>query len=100
MQIRYSDSLADQKKQCMEQLEKWSLIEESVMQQKFRAIWIKLGDSNTKYFTIVMKEKQQQKRILEVISLSGMKLHDLKAITEEFAAFYKSLMGLAATSLP
>ncbi|XP_016489569.1 uncharacterized protein LOC107809448 [Nicotiana tabacum] len=85
---------------CLEQLEKWSLIEESAMQQKSRATWIKFGDSNTKYFTVVMKEKQQQKQILEITSLTRMKLQDPRANKTEFADFYKSLMGSAATTLP
>lgn len=87
MQNNYSDSLADQEKVCLQQLEKWSLIEESAMQQKSRVTRIKLGDSNTKYFKIVMKEKQHQKQILEITSLVGMKLQYLKAIKIEFDKF-------------
>ncbi|XP_060184875.1 uncharacterized protein LOC132614435 [Lycium barbarum] len=46
----YSDALADAEKQLVQQLEKWSLIEERIFQQKSRAMWIGLGDFNTKYF--------------------------------------------------
>ncbi|KAK4734020.1 hypothetical protein R3W88_008281 [Solanum pinnatisectum] len=40
-------------KEILLNLEKWDLIEESVMKQKARVDWIKLGDSNTKYFSSV-----------------------------------------------
>ncbi|XP_019252707.1 PREDICTED: uncharacterized protein LOC109231502 [Nicotiana attenuata] len=71
MQTHYSDTLADQKKECLHQLEKWSLIEENALQKMSRATWIRLGDSNNKYFTAIMKEKQTQKQILEINSLTG-----------------------------
>ncbi|XP_075087746.1 uncharacterized protein LOC142169738 [Nicotiana tabacum] len=96
----YSDALTDQEKNYLTQLEKWSLIEESALQQKLRATWIKLGDSNTKYFSAVIKEKQQKKQITEIKSLLGVNLQDPEAIKEEFVSFYKSLMGTIASKLP
>nr|XP_016501411.1 PREDICTED: uncharacterized protein LOC107819774 [Nicotiana tabacum] len=77
----YSDVLADQEKNYLIQLEKWSLIEESALQQKSKVTWIKQGDSNTKYFSAVMKEKQQKKQITEIKSLLGLEL--CAPITEE-----------------
>ncbi|XP_075087887.1 uncharacterized protein LOC107829334 [Nicotiana tabacum] len=73
----YSDALVNQEKNYLIQLEKWSLIEESALQQKSRATWIKLGDSNTKFFSA-----------------------DPEAIKEEFVSFYKYLMETAASKLP
>lgn len=67
---QYTDALVDQEKICLQQLERWSLIEESILQQKSRVSWIKLGDSNSKYFSAVMKEKKQRKQILELNSLT------------------------------
>lgn len=46
-----------------------------------------------------MKEKQTQKQILEINSLTCAKLQEPKAIKAEFVDFYKSLMGTAASSL-
>lgn len=40
-------NLFDQEKDTIQQLEKWSLIEESVMRQKSRVKWVQLGDANT-----------------------------------------------------
>ncbi|XP_070043632.1 uncharacterized protein [Nicotiana tomentosiformis] len=55
-----TDALLDMEKKVLLNLKKWSLIEESVLQQKARAKWIQLGDSNSKYFTAVMKERTQK----------------------------------------
>ncbi|XP_060190613.1 uncharacterized protein LOC132619867 [Lycium barbarum] len=82
------------------QLEKWSLIEESVIKQKSRVQWMKLWDSNTKYFTAVVKEMAQRKHIHELTALSGTKLTEPKAIIHEVILFYKGLMGTAAHTLP
>nr|XP_033508779.1 uncharacterized protein LOC108943014 [Nicotiana tomentosiformis] len=81
-------------------LEKWSLIEESVLQQKAIAKWIQLGDSNSKYFTAMMKDRSQEKQIIKTTTLLGDKPTDLDAIKREIVDFYKSLMGTAATTLP
>lgn len=69
------------------------MIEESALQQKSRANWIKLGDLNNKYFSAVMKDKQQTKQMLEINSLQGMKLVNIGDIKKEILDFYKSLMG-------
>ncbi|XP_016505995.1 uncharacterized protein LOC107823801 [Nicotiana tabacum] len=44
MHNQYTDSLGDQERDCLQQLESWSLIEESILQPKARANWIQLGD--------------------------------------------------------
>ncbi|XP_059306326.1 uncharacterized protein LOC132057742 [Lycium ferocissimum] len=43
MAQNYDDQLADVEHVTLQQLEKWSLIEEKILQQKSRATWIKLG---------------------------------------------------------
>lgn len=76
------------------------MIEESALQQKARTCWIKLGDSNNKYFSAVMKEKQLTKQIVEINTLLGMKLVNMGDIKNEILDFYKSLMGPASAQLP
>ncbi|XP_019256484.1 PREDICTED: uncharacterized protein LOC109234895 [Nicotiana attenuata] len=70
----YLDKLANEEKQVLEYLEKWSLIEESILQQKARATWLRLGDANSKYFSAIMKEKRQRKVITELQDCFGNKL--------------------------
>ncbi|KAG5571298.1 hypothetical protein H5410_061064 [Solanum commersonii] len=53
---QYTDAIALEEKDLLIQLEKWSNIEQSIKQKKSRAMWIKLGDSKTKYFTAMKKE--------------------------------------------
>nr|XP_016443798.1 PREDICTED: uncharacterized protein LOC107769130 [Nicotiana tabacum] len=97
---QYNDYLLDQEKAVLHQLEKWPLIEESVLKKMSRAKWIKLGDSNTKYFSAILKERNQKKQIKELISLDGQNLNDVEKIKYEIMKFYKSLMGSAAQTLP
>lgn len=70
------------------------------MKQKSKAQWIKLGESNTKYFLAIVKDRTQRKNITELTSLAGDLLIDAKAIKEEIMSFYKGLIGSVAHSLP
>lgn len=47
--------LISKEKRILLALEKWSYIEERIWQQKSRAVWINLGDSNTKIFHFTLK---------------------------------------------
>ncbi|XP_059315534.1 uncharacterized protein LOC132066189 [Lycium ferocissimum] len=85
--IQYSDALANEEKQILQQLEKWTLIKESIIQQKSRVSWIKLGDSNTSYFFAVLKERKQRKQIKELEAIGGGKLIDAVDIKEEIILF-------------
>ncbi|KAH0776163.1 hypothetical protein KY290_007574 [Solanum tuberosum] len=77
---KYTDSMAQEEKELLIQLEKWTNIEESIHQQKSRAMWIKLGDSNNKYFTVMIKERRHKKQIVELNSLVGAKRVELAEI--------------------
>lgn len=50
-------------KELQLQLEKWSLIEESAIQQKSKVQWLKLGDANTAYFVAHMKNRVAQTQL-------------------------------------
>ncbi|XP_019231221.1 PREDICTED: uncharacterized protein LOC109212056 [Nicotiana attenuata] len=100
MQQHYTNNLLEQEKHTLQQLEKWSLIGESILKQKSRVKWITLGDANTKYFSAIMKERSHMKQILEITTMEGRKLTNPASIKEEFINFYKNLMGSSAKSLP
>lgn len=76
------------------------MLEEGALRQKAREKWIKLGDSNTRYFTTVIKKRNHRKRIQELHSLAGCRLTEPEAIKVKIADFYKSLMGTVDHSLP
>lgn len=94
-----TDQLINMEKKTLQQLEKWSLMEESILKQKSRYKWIKLGDSNTKYFSVVVKDKRQQNQVVELTALHGSRLTDSKEIEEEIIQFYQGLIGTGATLL-
>ena len=92
--------LIEGEKVCLASLEKLSTIEENIWLQKFRANWIQLGDSNTKFFHAYTKERKGQNHIKYLISADGNKIQNHHQIKEEVRDFYLQLMGSAATSLP
>ncbi|WMV28772.1 hypothetical protein MTR67_022157 [Solanum verrucosum] len=73
---------------------------ESILKQKSRVTWIKLGDSLSKYFSAVMKERTHKKLIGNIQALNGCKLQDPKAIQQEIISFYQSPMGASQNRLP
>ncbi|XP_075080401.1 uncharacterized protein LOC142165912 [Nicotiana tabacum] len=95
----YSRLLAKER-ELIQSLGKWSLIEESALQQKAKVRWIKLGESNNKYFSALTKERTQRKQITELISLTNRKLVEPEEIREEIVNFYKGLMGSTTYMLP
>ncbi|XP_070039763.1 uncharacterized protein [Nicotiana tomentosiformis] len=80
MSMQYTDTLDLEENNIICQLEKWSMIEESVMQKKARAMWIKLEDSNTNYFSVIMRDKKQKKQITEIDSPDGRRLVEASLI--------------------
>lgn len=96
----YTDTAAVLEKEQIQELEKWSSIEESILRQKARTKWIQLGDANNKYFSATIKERIQNKQIIEITSLQGSKLTRQQEIKEEIQSFYQGLIGIAAQSLP
>ncbi|XP_019262563.1 PREDICTED: uncharacterized protein LOC109240391 [Nicotiana attenuata] len=73
MQLRDNTDLLAGERKLLQELEKWSLMEECALQQKAKATWIKLGDSNNKYFSALIKERTQRKQITELTSLDNRK---------------------------
>ena len=91
--------LVGKEKELLTKLEKWSMLEENALRQKARAKWIKLGYENNKYFSSVIKERNNKKSIRSLMSLDGRLLSEPQEIQDEFVLFYKSLMGIAANNL-
>ncbi|KAG5630871.1 hypothetical protein H5410_002588 [Solanum commersonii] len=74
-------------KQCKVELERWINIEESILMQKCRVQWLKLGYANTSHFHACLKSRQSQKQITQLMSFEGIVLSSGSQVT-------------AATSLP
>lgn len=58
-----AQDLKEVEKDLKQQLTKWSMIEESIYKQKSKVQWLKLGDSNIKFFFAQIKERKVQNQI-------------------------------------
>ncbi|XP_019238224.1 PREDICTED: uncharacterized protein LOC109218324 [Nicotiana attenuata] len=93
------DIVAQEKEAKME-LAKWLEIEESIMKQKSRIKWLKLGDSNTAYFHTCVKNRQATNHIGRLTDSAGQILMNTTEVETEILKFYKQLLGTSATQLP
>lgn len=87
-------------KELKENLEKWILVEESILRQKSRVHWLKLGDTNSTYFHANIKNRITQNQIRSLVSDRGEMIQSEKGIEDEILGFYKQLLGANATQLP
>ncbi|KAH0696290.1 hypothetical protein KY290_013643 [Solanum tuberosum] len=87
-------------KELQIQLEKWSMIEESAMQQKYRIQWLRLGDANIAYFYAHMKNRVAQNTITRLMTSDGNTAQTQEETELEVSTFYKNLLGKAAQMLP
>ncbi|XP_070054708.1 uncharacterized protein [Nicotiana tomentosiformis] len=71
------------------ELKKWLEFEESVLKQKSRIQWFKLGDSNTSYLYACVKNKQAKNHICRLTNSVGQILQSAIEVEEEILNFYK-----------
>ncbi|XP_019238759.1 PREDICTED: uncharacterized protein LOC109218817 [Nicotiana attenuata] len=89
----FNQDLIEKEKQTLQELEKWSIIEERVLKQKARVNWIDYGDSNSKYFYAQLKIRASKNSITTVYNDMGARVTEPKAVEKEFITFFKQLMG-------
>lgn len=83
----------------MQEVVKWMDIQESIYRQKARVDWVKLGDSNTKFFFNVMKQRQSRNRIDTICDAHHALLKTPAEVEQEFLSFYQQLLGSKASWL-
>jgi hypothetical protein len=89
-----SDGLFDQSVINLEKERKRLLLaEEEQWRQKSRAIWIKCGDKNTKFFHKYVSYRRNKKFIWEIQDESGVTHSGQEAIKTEASKFYKSFFN-------
>ncbi|XP_050207374.1 uncharacterized protein LOC126656799 [Mercurialis annua] len=69
--------------------------EESIAKQKSRMQWICLGDQNTKFFHICIKQREARKRIVAIRSAEGVVIEDNDKIKDEILRHYMKFIGSA-----
>ncbi|XP_059310624.1 uncharacterized protein LOC132061973 [Lycium ferocissimum] len=93
-------SLIEEEKGLRGLLEKWGGIEESIYKQKSRIQWLKVGDSNSKYFYASMKNRHSHNNIRQLMDAAGVMLFDEVGIKNNILRFYKALLGSSTSPLP
>ncbi|XP_016442937.1 uncharacterized protein LOC107768330 [Nicotiana tabacum] len=96
----FNQVLIEQEKQTLQEIEKWSIIEERILRQKAKVTWIDYGDSNSKYFYAQLKIRASENKITTVYNDLGVKITDPKAVEKEFTCFFKQLIGKATGIKP
>lgn len=92
--------LFDADKAVLEDIEKWSTVEEQVMRHKSKACRIACGDANAKYFHAQWKIKTSQSNITSIYTDTGLKLIEPEDVEQEFITVFQSLMGDCERELP
>ncbi|XP_070008576.1 uncharacterized protein LOC142165024 [Nicotiana tabacum] len=92
----YQIGLADIEKELRGKLEKWAMIDESIMRQKSRSKWLKPGDSNSAYFYACLKNRTSMNHIKSLVDQYGKLLQNDQEVQQEIVGFYKKLLGDAA----
>lgn len=92
--MNHQTILLEKEKVIEQKLEKHSLIEESVIKHNSRIQWVKLGDSNNRFFFVSMKNRVAHIHIIRsLVNEQGALTHTEKPITEEILSYYKQLLG-------
>ncbi|XP_074320087.1 uncharacterized protein LOC141656897 [Silene latifolia] len=79
-----------------EALESFKFLEKACaayLLQKSKAIWVDMGDDNTKYFHNIIKGRQSRNKVIRIENLKGQCCDDPKLIQEAFLEFYEQLLG-------
>nr|XP_016451511.1 PREDICTED: uncharacterized protein LOC107776176 [Nicotiana tabacum] len=92
-------SLFEQERGLKLQLEKWVLVEESMLKQKSRVQWLKLGDANNAYFFASMKNRIVHNQIRRLETAEGHTIINHKDIEAEVTHFCHRLLGLSTTKI-
>ncbi|XP_021737258.1 uncharacterized protein LOC110703785 [Chenopodium quinoa] len=84
---------------AIEQLKYWRSVQESIYRKKARVQWVKLGDSNTKYFFSTMKQRQARNRIDSLLTEHHVLLKTRGDLEKEIVSFYKLILGSRSPAL-
>lgn len=87
-------NLQIEEKSHTKKLGKWLSVEESTLKQKATIHWLANGDSNTRFFFALVKQRRSMNKIFVMYDEQGMKLTDHEDIADEIQKFYKNLPGI------
>ncbi|KAM3246065.1 hypothetical protein P3L10_007832 [Capsicum annuum] len=90
----------DTEKELKIKLEKWSLIEETAIQQKSRVQWLRTGMQILHIFFAQLKNRVAQNTITSLLTSDGTRIFALEELENEILIFYRELLGKSAAILP
>lgn len=64
-----------------------------MLMQRSKAIWIRLGDHNSKYFLSLLRKKRLQQSITQLKDAENQMQHDQRPIGNTLVAYYQCLLG-------
>ncbi|XP_070003195.1 uncharacterized protein [Nicotiana sylvestris] len=80
----FNTELISEEKELISQIVKWENVNEKVLRQRSRAIWIKEGDQNTKFFHEQLKARKARNRIGSIYNDQGVRITEPRMIEQEF----------------
>lgn len=98
--LNEESDMFEQERNLRKELEKWSLVQESIYQQKSRIKWLQLGDSNSSYFFANLKNRTAYSEIKKLQLSNGNWSDSEDEIKDEIIGFYTKLLGTTAPQLP
>lgn len=92
--------LLSQETICSQSLWKALALEESLLLQKSRAIWLTQGDKNTKFFANVIKSNWNHNKILSICNSSGVHIEDQLGIQQVAVDYFQDFLGTSPCTYP
>ncbi|XP_058776279.1 uncharacterized protein LOC131650591 [Vicia villosa] len=74
-------------------------MEESMLKQKAKVEWLKLGDENNTFFHNSVRERHRHNNMNTLTSLNGSFLNNREDITKEIIEYYTTLLGTSSNAL-
>ncbi|XP_059663757.1 uncharacterized protein LOC132309469 [Cornus florida] len=68
-------------------------VQEDMLRQKSRMIWLKLGDSNSSYFHKSLASRINRNKIVSLTTAAGVVIVDPEAIKQETISHFQRLLG-------
>ncbi|XP_058762598.1 uncharacterized protein LOC131635980 [Vicia villosa] len=90
----FDKTALDRVKIFTDQVIQLNQMEETILMQKAKVDWLKLGDNNNAYFHASIREKNKQKAMYSLQALDGRELESQEETEQEILDLYGKLFGL------